>query len=200
MTATQRTRRPRDRDSLGLLRAAARAEFAEHGYAGARVDRIAKRAGVNKQLVFYYFGSKQGLYDSTITELTTEPSAQPRPRPRHPSEDLRQVFNLLFDALTGRADLARLILSDVQPAGVAQKAYGQTINQFLEEVRGVVVEGQGHGYFRDDVDPDRVAQQALALALGYVALDRVLETGADAARARTWRDATAELLVRALGW
>lgn len=37
-------------------------EFAAHGYAGARVDRIASRAGVNKQLISYYFGGKEGLY------------------------------------------------------------------------------------------------------------------------------------------
>ena len=36
--------------------------FAEHGYAGARVQDIADRAGVNKQLITYYFGGKAGLY------------------------------------------------------------------------------------------------------------------------------------------
>ena len=40
---------------------AAAAEFAEHGFAGSRVDRIAKRAGCNKQLLYHYFGSKEGL-------------------------------------------------------------------------------------------------------------------------------------------
>ncbi len=42
---------------------AARAEFAERGYAGARVASIAARAGVNKQLISYHFGGKRGLYD-----------------------------------------------------------------------------------------------------------------------------------------
>ncbi|WP_225725860.1 MULTISPECIES: TetR/AcrR family transcriptional regulator [unclassified Nocardia] len=37
-------------------------EFAAHGYAGARVSEIAARAGVNKQLITYYFGGKAGLY------------------------------------------------------------------------------------------------------------------------------------------
>lgn len=40
---------------------AAAAEFAEHGFAGSRVDRIAKLAGCNKQLLYHYFGSKEGL-------------------------------------------------------------------------------------------------------------------------------------------
>ncbi|WP_152360951.1 TetR/AcrR family transcriptional regulator [Microlunatus speluncae] len=38
------------------------AEFAAKGYAGARVGDIAERAGVNKQLISYYFGGKDGLY------------------------------------------------------------------------------------------------------------------------------------------
>ncbi|URM95556.1 TetR/AcrR family transcriptional regulator [Actinomadura madurae] len=37
-------------------------EFSAKGYAGARVGDIAKRAGLNKQLITYYFGGKEGLY------------------------------------------------------------------------------------------------------------------------------------------
>lgn len=39
-------------------------EFAERGLAGARVERIAASAGCNKQLIYHYFGDKQGLYDA----------------------------------------------------------------------------------------------------------------------------------------
>jgi AcrR family transcriptional regulator len=45
---------------------AATAEFAEFGLAGARVDRIAARAGANKQLIYAYFGSKEGLFDNVL--------------------------------------------------------------------------------------------------------------------------------------
>jgi len=57
--------RRRDADnSRRLLLAAALDEFAEKGFAGARVQDIAARAGVNKQLINYYFDSKEGLYRS----------------------------------------------------------------------------------------------------------------------------------------
>jgi AcrR family transcriptional regulator len=46
--------------------AAATAEFAERGLAGARVDRLAASAGANKQLIYAYFGSKEGLFDATL--------------------------------------------------------------------------------------------------------------------------------------
>jgi AcrR family transcriptional regulator len=48
------------------LLAAAVEEFAEHGLAGARVDRLAERAATNKQLIYAYFGSKDGLFDAVL--------------------------------------------------------------------------------------------------------------------------------------
>lgn len=55
--------------------AAAAGEFASRGYAGARVDRIARQARVNKAMLYYHFGSKQGIYRallrSTFLDLAT---------------------------------------------------------------------------------------------------------------------------------
>lgn len=45
---------------------AARAEFSVHGFEGARVDRIARRAGVNKAMIYYHFRSKSELYEAVI--------------------------------------------------------------------------------------------------------------------------------------
>lgn len=47
---------------------AAIAEFAEHGLAGARVDRIAERAEANKQLLYAHFGNKEALFDATLVD------------------------------------------------------------------------------------------------------------------------------------
>jgi TetR/AcrR family transcriptional regulator len=55
--------RQRDAErSRRCLLAAALDEFADKGFAGARVQEIAERAGINKQLISYYFGGKEGLY------------------------------------------------------------------------------------------------------------------------------------------
>jgi AcrR family transcriptional regulator len=55
-------------------------EFAEHGLAGARVDRIAGRARANKQLVYYYFGSKEALFDAAVTAMAERlTAASPHP-------------------------------------------------------------------------------------------------------------------------
>ncbi|PPK64449.1 helix-turn-helix domain-containing protein [Actinokineospora auranticolor] len=57
----QERRRDPER-TRALILAAAAAEFAAHGFAGARTSAIAERAGVNQQLIWYYFDSKDGLY------------------------------------------------------------------------------------------------------------------------------------------
>lgn len=51
---------------------AAREEFAAHGIAGARVDRIADRAGVNKQRIYGHFGSKEELFEIVLAEAIRE--------------------------------------------------------------------------------------------------------------------------------
>ena len=58
-------RRDAERTKQRILDAALR-EFADNGYAGARVRAIADRAGVNSQLISYYFGGKQALYGELI--------------------------------------------------------------------------------------------------------------------------------------
>src|SRR3954451_21603401 len=62
-----RDERVRDAErSRAALLDAAEVEFADKGLAGARVETIAARAGLNKQLISYYFGGKAGLYDAIV--------------------------------------------------------------------------------------------------------------------------------------
>ena len=80
------------RVSPDRILAAAALEFAERGYAGARVDRIARRARVNKAMSDYHFASKQGLYRallrSTFAQIAARLDAhrgEPTGRPRKSS-------------------------------------------------------------------------------------------------------------------
>lgn len=64
----ERTILSAEQDRKSLLLDAARSEFSARGLAGARIDTIAGRSGVNKQLVYYYFGSKDGLYLAVLED------------------------------------------------------------------------------------------------------------------------------------
>src|SRR5688500_18450183 len=61
--------RLRDADrSQSTILAAARGEFAEFGLGGARMDRIAERAGLNKRLIYYYFQDKEQLFQAVLEQ------------------------------------------------------------------------------------------------------------------------------------
>jgi len=66
-----------------ILRAAVE-EFAEHGSAGARVDRIAAKAGANKESIYRYFGSKQGLLRRVLDEYLNTRGDEIGPDPDDP--------------------------------------------------------------------------------------------------------------------
>ncbi|MDZ7669200.1 MAG: helix-turn-helix domain-containing protein [Gammaproteobacteria bacterium] len=53
---------------------AAAVEFAGRGYAGARVDRLAATARVNKRMLYHYFGDKQGLYRAVLDDRLPPPA------------------------------------------------------------------------------------------------------------------------------
>ncbi len=179
-----------------LIARVARREFARHGFGGARTARIARDAGVNKQLLFYYFGSKAGLYRAVIAEAddALRRAAVPPASPSQGAERLRRSLSELFGTMVGEPELTRLILQ-ASPAGPLP------LGDVLEQLEAVVSEGQGTGHFRDDVDPGLAARQALTLVLGYLAIEGALEPEPPGPSGRSrWIDGAADLLVRSLSW
>jgi AcrR family transcriptional regulator len=87
-----------------LLKAATE-EFAAHGIAGARVDRIASLAQANKQLIYAYFGSKDELFDAALTAscgglMESVP---------FDAEDIPGYVGRLFDYVVAHPEVFRLV-------------------------------------------------------------------------------------------
>ena len=59
----------------GRILVAALSEFAAHGFAGARVDAIARRAGINKRMLYHYFGDKEALFRAVLRKKISERQA-----------------------------------------------------------------------------------------------------------------------------
>ncbi|MFJ2645240.1 TetR family transcriptional regulator [Streptomyces sp. NPDC087420] len=83
---------------------AATEEFAAHGLAGARVDRIAAAASANKNLIYVYFGNKEALFDSVFSRAVDTYLAAVDFDP----EDLPGYAGALFDFFMTRPHLMRL--------------------------------------------------------------------------------------------
>jgi AcrR family transcriptional regulator len=97
--------RPRDAQATKeRLLIAAIDEFAEHGLAGARVDRIAEGAGANKRLIYAYFGNKDDLFDAVLDRsLRVLTEVVP-----FNAEDLPGYAGALFDQLAVQPKVLRL--------------------------------------------------------------------------------------------
>ncbi|MEV4173406.1 TetR/AcrR family transcriptional regulator [Nonomuraea sp. NPDC049709] len=85
---------------------AARDEFAAYGVAGARVDRIAERAGVNKERIYGHFGSKEKLFDAVIEEALDDLTRQIA----LPGADPVDYVAKLTDYYRSHPDLVRLLM------------------------------------------------------------------------------------------
>jgi AcrR family transcriptional regulator len=95
------------RDALatrGRLLEAGRQEFARHGIAGARVDRIAEVAKANKAQIYHYFGNKEDLFDAVFSAYV-EDMIQDVPLD---VTDLAEYAARLFDRYDSEPDIRRL--------------------------------------------------------------------------------------------
>lgn len=153
---------------------AAEHEFGAAGFAGARIERIAEAARVNKQLLFHYFGSKEGLFAAALAGLLAplEPASSGA---SSPAEELRALLGGLEQAARKRPGLAG-IAADARAnsdfPGQALPVVQGWIARLQERLAGALAEGQSRGYFRDDIDPVAVADFAIAAALGGAALEQ----------------------------
>jgi len=183
------------------IEAAAREEFAAYGYHGARIDRIAERSGLNKQLIYYYFGSKQRLHERVVelgvARVRLEPSLK-RSLPGPPSDRLRALLGAVLERLRSAPDLTRsAALGEAGAPGAAEAA--RALNDLGTDIGGEISRGQGLGYYRDDADPAFLGEQAIALLVGWSVL-RGTSDGAAGHETAAWAGAAAELLARSLSW
>lgn len=93
-------------ESRARIYEAATAEFARYGIAGARVDRIAAAAGLNKNLIYVYFGNKEALFRAVISREGE------RLREAAPirGDDLTAYAAAIFDFTEAHPELLRLAL------------------------------------------------------------------------------------------
>jgi AcrR family transcriptional regulator len=138
--------------------AAATAEFADRGLAGARVDRLAASAGANKQLIYAYFGSKEGLFDATL-EANLETLLDGVP---FDALDLPGYARRLFDFNAAHPDLARLARwHGLERPGMLMQlpAVGASISKKI----AALAEGQEAGRIDDTLPPQQLFVMLLAV-------------------------------------
>ncbi len=138
---------------------AARHEFAAKGLTGARVDRIAERAGVNKQLLYYYFGNKDALYRAALESVYAEIRALEHSLnldDQAPEQAMAALVGFSLDYLARHPDFIGL-LNHENARGAehvrSSQAIRETNSPLVELIRKTLGRGVRAKVFRRGIDP-----------------------------------------------
>lgn len=166
----QERQRDPERTRQRILDAAA-VEFSAHGYAGARTRAIADRAGVNQQLVSYYFDGKDGLYQAMSQQWQQRqrelvPPGTPMP------EQLRRYA---LEALRSPEGVRMLAWSGLQYTGPDDDPDRATRTQMLADSVEELRARQQSGQLPAEVDPACLLVMLMAAAMATTTLPHVIE-------------------------
>jgi TetR/AcrR family transcriptional regulator len=151
---------------------AARKVFAQRGMAGARMDEIARLAGVNKALPYYYFRDKEELHRFVLETMIAQISAQMESTAMlgmEPPDQVRALVNVTFDFVMRNPTYPRLIQREMmfarRPLRWMVVSYHRPLHQRAVKT---IREGIARGQFRS-VDPDQMVFTIFGMIMYYFA-------------------------------
>ncbi len=160
------------RVSPARILAAAAVEFAERGFGGARVDRIARRARVNKAMLYYHFRSKQGLYRALLRRTFTVAAERMQAIAAaggSPADQVDRVIAGLADLVREHEFFPAIMLREVAEGGAhLDRDTLLTLAAVPRAVGGIVQQGIAQRAFRD-VNPLFAYFSMLAPIVFYLA-------------------------------
>jgi AcrR family transcriptional regulator len=173
-----------------LLRAAT-GEFAAHGIAGARVDRIGAAAEVNKALIYAYFGSKDQLFDAVLDANVARVLDQVPFTP----DDLPGYAGRLFDFLIANPHQLRLASwHRLERAGTGREPAG--LSDSLRRKTDAIAKAQSANQVSAAFGPDDLLVFTLALANAWMPVSPTAIPDVDPARTQAHRAAVVEAVRR----
>jgi AcrR family transcriptional regulator len=207
------TGRPAKADAAERARAdildVAQRVFSEKGLSGARIDEIADLTRTSKRMIYYYFGSKEGLYRAVLEdsyrrirdiEGELELAALP------PLAALEQLVRFTFEYESAHEDFIRLVMVENIHRAEHLKALpdiGKLNSGAIEHLHDICARGAAEGVIRPDVDPLDLHMTISALCLFNVSNRHTmsaifgLDVTSKAALARR-REAVVETVVRSV--
>jgi AcrR family transcriptional regulator len=146
------------RTMAGILDVAT-AEFASKGLSGARIDQIAAATRTSKRMIYYYFGSKEGLYLAVLEDAYRRMraiEAEQHLEDLAPEAALRRLVEFTFDHHQAHPDYIRLVMSENMERGeyLRQSKTIQELNvPAIRAIQLLYDRGVAEGAFRAGLDP-----------------------------------------------
>jgi AcrR family transcriptional regulator len=167
------SRRDPARNRSRILKAAV-AEFARHGLGGARVDRIAARAGANKRMLYYYFGNKDDLFLAVLEDSYAR--IRSAERALHltdvdPREAMRRLVEFTWRYYLQHPEFLTLLNSENLHRGRHVRHSKNVVamhSPFVAMIKQVLGRGARTGEFRRGVDPVQLYISIAALGYFYL--------------------------------
>ncbi|WP_179401471.1 TetR/AcrR family transcriptional regulator [Burkholderia guangdongensis] len=133
-------------------------EFSAMGLSGARVDAIAERTNTTKRMLYYYFDSKEGLYEAVLEKVygdIRELEQELHVGELEPREGLRRLVEFTFDYHDKHRDFVRLVsIENIHGAKYIEhlKSFKTRNVSIINTIEALLARGVAGGVFRADVD------------------------------------------------
>ena len=153
---------------------AAIAEFAAKGLAGARVDEVARRSGVNKTLLYHHIGNKDQLFTAALEATYQGIRARQRAylaREMDPEAGVRQLVKMLMSIWVKHPEFGRLLENETFHGGKhvkRSKLIGELYPPLIAALENLLKRGAAAGVFRPNIDPVDLYISISSLSAYYV--------------------------------
>lgn len=155
-----------------ILEAAVK-EFSTYGLGGARVDRIAERAGANKRMLYHYFGNKDELFLAALEETYTDIRNAERKLDLEnvdPVESIRRLVLFTWDYYQENPHFLSLLNSENLHKAVhikRSKHIRSLHSPFVDMLRRIIERGESQKDFRKGVDPVQLYMSIASVCYFY---------------------------------
>ena len=149
-------------------------EFSERGFDGARIDKIALRAGVNKNLLYHHYVNKDGLFSALLEHMYEKIRARQRDlelREKDPVDAIRRLVVFTGKIWVQFPEFLRLLQSENLSGGrhvAGSPKVPSLYEPLLVTLKDVLERGSQSGQFRPDVDPVDLYISISALTAHYI--------------------------------
>jgi len=179
---TKRLIKMKQKDTREKILRAAEEVFAKDGFAGARIQQISQKAGINQAMIYYYFSSKENLYQMVLTEAFFRLN---QVLSRALSENLdfahnfRRFIGLYFDLVSQNRNFTQIIQQELANGGKhARQIAPQYIRPLYLMGRKLIEEGIASGECRP-LDIDSLLLTIFTLTTFYFAASSIVSFARD---------------------
>lgn len=174
LTSTSRLDAPIDKVVADILEVATR-EFASLGLAGARIEKIQEQTKTSKRMIYYHFGSKEGLYKAVIENAFLQARKVDQgfdPFSGSPEEALKKIVSNAFEAFSKNPNFVRLLTFENLAGApyIRNSDHASRLNKLaMDDLEVVLKRGLIDGSFRKDIKPLDVYINLVGLCYYHVA-------------------------------